>query len=71
LAARLKESEAVRRLHAQYAVTRVLAESTSLREATPKVLRAICETLGWEHGALWRVDAAAEVLRCVALWSPP
>ena len=71
MAARLKESEAVRRLHAQYAVTRALAESTSLREATPKVLRAICETLGWEHGALWHVDAAAGVLRCVALWSPP
>ncbi len=71
MAARLKESEAVRRLHAQYAVTHALAESTSLREATPKVLRAICQTLGWEHGALWRVDAAGQVLRCVALWRPP
>ena len=67
---RLKESEAVRRLHAQYAVTHALAESTSLREAAPKVLRAICETLGWEHGALWRKDAAAELLRCVDLCSP-
>jgi len=71
LAARLRQSEAVRRLHAQYSTTRALAESRSLREAAPKVLRAICETLGWEHGALWRVDAATEVLRCVELWSPP
>jgi len=71
MAPTLREGEAVRRLHAQYATTRALAESTSLREAAPKVLRAICETLGWEHGALWRVDAAAEALRCVNLWSPP
>jgi PAS domain S-box-containing protein len=70
LAARLPETEAVRRLHAQYATTRALAESTSLREAAPKVLRAICETLGWEHGALWRVDGSAGVLRCVETWSP-
>ncbi|HJS57683.1 MAG TPA: response regulator [Vicinamibacteria bacterium] len=68
---RLPESEAVRRLHAQYATTRALAESASLREAAPKVLQAICETLGWEHGALWRVDAAAKVLRCVETWTPP
>jgi PAS domain S-box-containing protein len=70
VAVRLRENEAVRRLHAQYATTRALAESTSLREAAPKVLRAICETLGWEHGTLWRVDASADVLRCVTLWSP-
>ena len=71
MATRLRESEAVRRLHTQYAVTHALAESTSLREAAPRILKAICETLGWEHGALWRKDAAAEVLRCVELWNPP
>ena len=68
---RLPETEAVRRLHAQYAITRALAESASLREAAPRVLQAICETLGWEHGALWRVDAAAGVLRCREAWHPP
>ena len=71
MAGRLKESDAVRQLHAQYAVTHALAESASLREAAPKVLQAICETLGWEHGALWRVDGAAELLRCVEVWNPP
>jgi len=71
LTAQLPESEAVRRLHAQYATARALAESASLREAAPRVLEAICETLGWEHGALWRVEAAAGVLRCVETWHPP
>ncbi len=71
MTARLQESEAVRRLHAQYATTRALAESASLSEAAPKVLQAVCETLGWEHGALWRVDAGTGVLRCVEIWTPP
>src|SRR5260221_4281334 len=55
-------------LAAQYAVARVLAEAASLDEATPRLLQAACEGLGWEVGDLWRVDAAADVLRCVAVW---
>jgi PAS domain S-box-containing protein len=65
------ESEAVRRLHAQYETTRVLAESASLLEAAPRILRAICETLGWEYGGLWRVDEPAHLLRCVETWHLP
>ena len=34
------------------------------------MLEAICEALGWEYGALWRVDRAAARLRCVATWHP-
>jgi DNA-binding NtrC family response regulator len=48
-----------RRLAAQHAVTRVLAESATLSEATPRILQAICESLEWEMGALWKVDAQA------------
>ena len=53
---------------AEYATARVLAESARLAEATPRILEAICTTLGWEHSALWRVDAQAAVLRCVTVW---
>jgi PAS domain S-box-containing protein len=52
------------RLAAQYLVTRALADSVTLAEATPKILRALCETLGWVWGALWIVDREANVLRC-------
>ncbi|HEX8492956.1 MAG TPA: GAF domain-containing protein [Pyrinomonadaceae bacterium] len=55
----------------QYAVTRALAESASLDEATPKILQAICESLGWQVGALWIVDREADVLRCVKAWHQP
>jgi len=60
-----------RRLAAQYEIARALAESATLAEATPKVLRAICEALGWEHGALWNIDRKADVLFCVDTWHGP
>src|SRR5215470_5891229 len=59
------------RLAAQYAVTSVLAEAPSLAEATPKILRAICESLGWSVAAIWRVDTKEKVLRCVETWHLP
>jgi len=58
-----KRAEA--RLAAQHAVTQVLAESGTLSEATPKVIQAICESVGWELGVLWNVDVQQGVLRCV------
>ena len=51
--------------------SRALAESASLAEAAPRVLQAMCEALDWEHGALWSVDAGADVLRCVHSWHLP
>src|SRR2546426_4398410 len=59
-----------RRLAAEYATARALAESGRLAEATPRILEAICTTLGWEHGALWQVDRHANRLRCVEIWRP-
>jgi PAS domain S-box-containing protein len=59
------------RLGAQYATTRVLAESATLAEAVPRVLEAICKSLEWEVGLLWNVDRDANVLRCVDIWSSP
>jgi PAS domain S-box-containing protein len=56
------------RLIAQHTVTQILAEATTLEEATPKILRAVCECLVWDVGALWRNDRAAGVLRCVEVW---
>ena len=67
----LTEGEAVRRLHAQYVTTRALAECRSLSEAAPRILQAITESLGWQHAALWRVDAASGVLRCTDVWRGP
>ena len=60
--------QAERRLAAQNAVTRILAEAQTLEEATPEFLQAVCGQLGWVFGALWNVDATENCLRCVEIW---
>jgi len=60
-----------RRLTAQYQAARILAEADSLTAAAPKLLQAICETLGWELGQLWLADRESEVLRCKITWCIP
>ncbi len=67
----IHEDEAVRRLHAQYSVARVLAESSSLREAARRILQAICEAQGWDYAGLWQIDTASAALRCVETWTAP
>src|SRR5258708_25757352 len=56
------------RLRVQHTVTQILAEAATIEEVTPRILRAMGEGLGWDVGALWRVDREAEALRCVELW---
>ena len=55
----------------QHTVTQILAEATTVAEATPKILRALGECMGWDVGALWRVDRDAGVLRCAEVWHKP
>jgi PAS domain S-box-containing protein len=59
---------AKRRLTAEHIAARALVESATFGDAAPKILEAICEALGWEFGALWRIDREADVLRCVDTW---
>ena len=67
--AQAKRSET--HLMAQYTVTQVLAESATLKEATPAILRGIGESLGLQLSIFWRVDEQAGVLRFVDLWHSP
>ncbi len=53
------------------AVTHILAEADSLNDAAPRLLRAICDGLEWDLGALWRLDERAELLRSIDVWHPP
>ena len=64
-----KRSE--QRLTTQHAVTRSLAESATLTEAAPALLRAIGAGMGWAWGGLWTVDSEAGVLRCTCMWHAP
>src|SRR5204862_2288961 len=42
-----------RRLATQYATTRILAESRTLEQAMPQILRTVGESLNWALGARW------------------
>src|SRR5262249_54032343 len=59
------------RLTAEHLAARALVESETLAEAASHVLRAICEGLGWDYGALWNVEAEQEGLCCVETWHLP
>src|SRR5437868_5676233 len=60
-----------RRLATQFAVTRALAESSSLSEATPKLLQYISEAVGFELGELWCVNAESNTLHIEGSWHMP
>lgn len=53
------------RRHAAHETTRILAESSSLEEAAPRLGQALSESLGWGVSVVWKVDDGAGVLRCV------
>ena len=59
------------RLMAQFAVTRLLAGSASLQEATPALLQSMCEATGWEFGELWSAERDTGLLRWRGAWHDP
>src|SRR6516165_1032902 len=56
------------RLQARDAATSVLLASSSFGEAAPRLLQGIGEALGWQQGALWKVEPRWNVIRCIATW---
>ncbi|MGA2030506.1 MAG: PAS domain S-box protein, partial [Verrucomicrobiota bacterium] len=66
-----ERKRAERRLFTQNAISRVLADSNTLNEVTPKIIQAICESEGWDFGAIWEADNKSNVLRCLEIWQRP
>jgi PAS domain S-box-containing protein len=64
-----ERKEAERSLAVQYAVARVLSTAPTIEEASPGLVEAIGQALGWEVGNLWRVDEITGVLRPAGGWS--
>jgi len=50
-----------RRLFMQYHIAQILAESNNINHAAAQVMRMICETTGWEYGALWQTESNASL----------
>ncbi len=55
----------------QHAVARVLAESSTLEQAAPELLRAIATGLRWDVGVFWLVQEDGAVLSCDHQWLNP
>ncbi|MEH2072022.1 MAG: response regulator [Nostoc sp.] len=55
-------------LKAQYATTRVLAESTTIKEAMHLILQGICESLGAAVSEIWMVDREVNILTFLDNW---
>lgn len=66
-----ERKRAQQRLAIQYTVTRVLAEETTLDDAVPRILEAVCAILDWQMGVYWGVDQPSQMLRCLHQWQQP
>ena len=64
-----KRSEQLLRL--EHSVARCLADARNVAEALKAVMRAVCESEGWQCGRYFQVDATANVLRFAGAWSVP
>ncbi len=63
-----KRHRAEQNLTAQYATTCSIAESITINEAIPRILRGICESLAWDWSEFWLVDEQDNILRCLDIW---
>ncbi len=65
-----EERDATIRRTMSLAVTQILSESTTLTEAMPRIIRIICEAMGWTYGARWTVDDKTDQLSRAEYWCP-
>jgi PAS domain S-box-containing protein len=64
-----RRAEELREL--EHAMTRILADAESASAALQSVIRAVCETEGWDCGRYFRVDKQAKLLRFAEGWGVP
>ncbi|MEP0923929.1 PAS domain S-box protein [Leptolyngbya sp. ST-U4] len=68
---KLIQEQAERRRDIQYAIAQILAEATTVSDALPAILQAICETLGWQLGMFWSVNPQTNCLHYSDNWRSP
>ena len=57
-----------------FTLTQYLVGTDSIDDAIVKILRLVCEELGWEWGAFWALEENADedaLLRCRYSWQAP
>ena len=59
------------RLNAQYAVSSVLAKSSTLQQAAPHLLQTVAEAASWQLGVLWTPHPHTDQCDAAGLWHTP
>jgi PAS domain S-box-containing protein len=60
-----------RRLAAQYNITHILSQATSIYEVGSQILAAMASIMEWEWGAIWQLDSQSNLLYSAATWYTP
>jgi len=60
--------QAERRFSVHYNISCVLAETSTLEEASPMILQSVCKELEWSFGAWWQIVDEFGQLRCIETW---
>jgi hypothetical protein len=63
------EGDRFEQLHSE--VRRILDEGGPFADLAPRILRALCEGLGWNVGIAWRHDEGAHQIHFMAAWHDP
>ncbi|MBX7098117.1 MAG: GAF domain-containing protein [Myxococcaceae bacterium] len=71
LAERTLRERTTRRLNALAAVLQALTGARSLETLAPRLVRALCEQLGWDFGAVWAMHEESQQLASLCLWTKP
>jgi diguanylate cyclase (GGDEF)-like protein/PAS domain S-box-containing protein len=58
------------RLAIEHGATQALAQSSSIAEAAPRIIRTVCETLQWACGSRWAPTKESAML-CADTWGVP
>jgi len=56
---------------AEFEVTRIVEEASNFEDAAPELLRALGESLRWDVGEIWMLEADVGLLRRTAVWHTP
>lgn len=59
---------AEKRLRLRDAVSHILAEAETLAQATPLILRRLCEVGDWNASVIWNVNGKNNEMTCVEIW---
>lgn len=59
---------AERRLALHDAIADILTSASSITDTYPQILKAICHTLDWKVGILWRMDYQRQALGATLIW---